>query len=226
MKIEFNTLYWPNTDPRLINSQKSVTKHFNIPVNYYEQAVPHGAWMDYVCKESKSDVIGFFDADCVPLDYTKILECIKYVSKHDTFLGCAQASNHISPKTHIFAAPCFFLVTKSCWEKINTSFSETYRSDVAEEFCYAAESIGQRYRAVYPSYFEREPVEGVWPLHNYGHYGIGTTFENTVYHLYQGRYSKNVDLFEQRCIDIINGTFTTEGAFNTKNYNYEGRKVA
>lgn len=224
MKVEINTLYWDNTPVKMINSHKKVIKHFDLDVNYYTQSVPHGVWMDHVCKESKSDVIGFFDGDCVPLSLTAVFKAIKYVKENNSFLGIAQASNHIHPKTHIYAAPAFFFITKSCWEEINTSFSETSRSDVAEEFCYRAEEKGKRYKCIYPTYFEGEPVEGVWPLSNYGYYGIGTVFGNSCYHLYQGRMGNNLEKFITRCNQIVEGKFITDEFYNaTEEYN--GRKV-
>ena len=48
-----------------------------------------------------------------------------------------------------------------------------------------------------------------------GYFGIGTIFDNSIYHLYQGRYNTNVELFEKRCQEIIDGTFNLEGAHNS-----------
>lgn len=225
MKVEICTLYWENTPVEMINAHKKVTEHFDLPVNYYTQSIPHGLWMDAICEQSESDVIGFLDGDCVPLSRDAIFDAIKYVSSNDTFLGVAQASNHIHPKTHIYAAPAFFFVTKSCWKKVATSFAETTRSDVAEEFSYVAEEKGIRYRALYPTYFEGEPVEGVWPLSNYGYYGIGTVFGNSCYHLYQGRMGNNLEKFQTRCDQIVNNGFSTNGFYNALD-DYKGRKVS
>lgn len=225
MKIEFNTLYWSNTPKEQIEQHIKVTEALGFPVNYYREDTRHGAWMDKVCKNSDSDIIGFFDSDCVPISRENIFNCLKYVKNSGTFLGIAQVSNHIPPKSHIYAAPAFYLINKKCWERLNTSFLETPRSDVAEELTYKAESIGMRYRCLYPSTFEREPVEGLWPLGNYGYYGIGTTFENTVYHLYQGRIGKNLELFLQRCEEIIQGKFTNENHFSAKTFEYSGKIV-
>lgn len=225
MKIEFNTLYWDNTPSEQIQAHKLVTDYFELPVNYYEENSPHGLWMDRICKQSQSDIIGFFDSDCVPLDKEKIIECVRYVQKTKTFLGVAQVSNHIHPKSHVYAAPAFYLIHKQCWEQLNTSFTETHRCDVAEEVTYTAEARGVRYRCLYPSTFEREPVEGVWPLGNYGYYGVGTTFENTVYHLYQGRMGNNLQLFIDRCKEIVDNTFDNRFHISSKTMEYKGKIV-
>lgn len=226
MKVEFNTLYWDNTPKEQMDAHRSVAEHFEIPINYYEENTPHGKWMDRVMRNSTSDLIVFFDSDCVPIVKETMMECIKYVQKTKTFLGIAQASNHILPKSHIYAAPAFYVMAKECWEKLGRpSFAESRRGDVAEEVSYIAESFGIRYRCLYPSTFEREPVEGVWPLGNYGYYGVGTTFENTVYHLYQGRMGNNIQLFVDRCKEIVEGTF--DNRFHTSSIvlDYKGRIV-
>ena len=67
MKVEFNTLYWDNTPIEQVTAHKQVTSHFNLPVNYYEENTPHGLWMDRVMRQSKSDIVVFFDSDCVQI---------------------------------------------------------------------------------------------------------------------------------------------------------------
>jgi hypothetical protein len=227
VKVEFNTLYWKNTPSIQIESHKAVMDSMGIPVNYYNEDIPHGAWMDMVMRRSTSDIVVFFDSDCVPINNSKIMECISFVRDKGTFLGIAQASNHIPPKTHVYAAPAFYVMKKDCWEHLGRpSFKETYRGDVAEEVTYTAEEMGVRYRCLYPSTFEREPVEGVWPLGNYGYYGIGTTFaHDTVYHLYQGRMSTNIELFAERCKEIVDGTFDNRLHISAQTMEYNGRIV-
>lgn len=226
MKVEINTLYWDNTPREQIDKHRQVTEHFKLPVNYYQENSPHGLWMDHVCRNSESDVIGFLDSDCVPLSREAVLDAINFVRTNNTFLGIAQVSNHIPPKTHIYAAPAFYFITKSCWRDLNTSFSETRRSDVGEELTYVAESKGKRYRCIYPATFEREPVEGIWPLSNYGYYGVGTTFGNYCYHLYQGRMGNNLQLFFDRCDEIVSGKFNNSTHINAKLFNYKGKMVS
>lgn len=216
MKIELHTLYWDN-GTRLVEAQKKVFEHFGVNVNYtHANGVGHGAWMNRVMDNTDSDVVGFIDNDCVVTNKDIIDHCAHYAFTHNSFIGAAQATNHIKPYSHIFAAPCFLFVSKKAYENLGRpTFAETPRSDVAEEFSYLAEEAALPYRALYPTHFEREPIEGLWKLSNFGYYGIGTHFMGGIYHLYQGRYNTNVELFEQRCEEIINGTFSLEGAHNS-----------
>jgi hypothetical protein len=226
MKAEIHSLHWNNVDQRLVQAQKTVLDKFGLSINYTKGNYPHGAWMDHVCRNSDADVLVFFDADCVPLDREIVDESIAYAIKNDSFVGLAQASNHIPPFSHVFAAPSFFVITRSCYEKLGSpSFSETRRSDVAQELSYIAEEKRKRYRCLYPTKFDGVPVEGVWRLSNYGLYGIGTLFANRVYHLYQGRFNHNVDLFCRRCEQIVQGNFdVTEMHDSLKEF--DGKVVA
>ena len=174
----------------------------------------------------ESDVVVTIEPDCVIINKNKVFDIIKYCLKNNTFTGIAQVSNHIPPKSHIYAAPGFYVMPTKLYKELgNPSFTETPRSDTAEEICYIAESKGIRYRSLRPTYFEGEPTEGLWPLASLGYYGIGTVFEDTVYHLYQSRFAQNIELYIKRCNEIINNTFTTEGMISSTTFNYKGNIV-
>lgn len=226
MNITVHSLHWNNVDRRIVDAHAKVMKKFDIPVNYTSANIPHGQWMNKICREMNSDVFVFFDADCVPLDREIVDESVKYAIKNDTFIGIAQASNHIPPFNHIFAAPAFFVITKSCYNSLgNPSFSENSRSDVAEEVSHIADSARKRYRCLYPTRFDGVPMEGVWRLSNYGYFGIGTLFADRIYHLYQGRFNKNIELFMKRCDQVVAGKFDmSEMHDSLKEFN--GRVVA
>jgi hypothetical protein len=211
MKIEFNSLHWNNVDRDMLSAHQRVMDYFKIPMNYDNRdGHNHGMWMQWVINNSSSDVIVFMEPDCIPLNNV-YLEYIKYAKRNETFVGIAQVSNHILPKSHIYAAPGFYAISKKAYEKLGRpSFTETRRSDTAEEICYMAEEKGMKYRALMPTYFEKPSSEGIWPLSNLGYYGIGTVFDNSIYHLYQSRMAENIEMFVKRCNQVIRDEFTTE----------------
>jgi hypothetical protein len=216
MKTEFHSLYWDNIDHRIVDAQSKVFHKFKIPIMYTKGNHPHGTWMNAICRNSDADILVYFDADCVPLDREIVYESIEYAAKNNSFVGLAQVTNHISPCSHIFAAPSFFVITKSCYEQLGQpSFSETPRADVAEEVSYAAENVKKRYKCLYPTRFDGVPVEGVWRLSNYGLYGIGTLFQDRIYHLYQSRFNHNVELFMRRCDQICSDKFDVTGMYDS-----------
>lgn len=222
MKVEFHSLHWNNVDKDMIQAHKRVMGHFNIPMNYHNlHGVGHGGWLDNVISSADSDVVVVFEPDCIPLN-KNFINYIKYVQKNDTFIGIAQVSNHIPPRSHIYAAPGFFCIRKTAYDRLGRpSFSETKRSDVGEELCYIAEERNVKYRALMPTYFEKESTEGLWYLSNLGYYGIGTVFDDSIYHLYQSRMAENIELFIKRCEEVINGNFTTSNFNKATTFNYE-----
>jgi hypothetical protein len=212
MNVEIHTLAWPNTDAKLVQAHTDVCKHLGIDVAYTLQRLPHGLWMNEIMAQSKSDVVGFLDIDCIPTNKLIVEQSIDYCAQNKSFVGIAQASNHIKPCSHIFAAPAFFFIWRETWEALQRpTFSEVLDiADVAENVSYAAEMEGVRYKTLYPTHYTKTPDEGPWNLHTYGVYGIGTHFEGGVYHLYQARMNNNVELFVDTAKQIMDGTFTTD----------------
>lgn len=226
MKVEFNSLHWDNVDKDMLAAHKRVMSYFEIPVNYHSTNTNHGFWMQQVIGRSNSDVIVIIEPDCIPLNKEKLLNYIKYAYHNETFVGIAQVSNHIFPKSHIYAAPGFYAMSSKAYNKLGRpSFTEERNSDTAEAVCYIAEDKGIRYRSLMPTCFEKESSEGLWPLGSLGYYGIGTVFDDAIYHLYQSRMAENIELFVKRCDQVIDGTFTTDGFHSSTTFSYDGNIV-
>ena len=224
MNVEIHTLAWPNTHVDMLKSHSDVCRHLGLEVGYSIQQTPHGQWMDNILANSASDVVGFLDIDCVPTNRKVVDDAIFYAAENKSFVGIAQVSNHIPPRSHIFASPAFFFIWRKTWKAMQRpTFSETPNSDVAENVSYAAEISGIRYKTLYPTHWTAEPVEGhAWRLHTYGLYGVGTHFEEGVYHLFQGRIERNIQMFVNRCDDIIKGKFSTEHMMDSR-HPYHGK---
>lgn len=209
--VEFHSFHWDNFSPKVLEMHAKVMQHFNIDIKYTQKNISHGEWLDEVLKNAKCKVVVIIEPDLIPLNREIIDTAIEYVICENTFLGCAQVSNHIAPATHIYAAPSFFVISLDCYKKLGyPSFkSIPSKADVAENISYIAEQKGIRYRTLFPTCFEKAPKEGAWPLASYGHYGIGTVFSNSVYHLFQSRLQSNIDLFVKRCDEVLQGKFDT-----------------
>lgn len=226
-EVEFHSFHWDNFDRKVLSAHKRVMEHFNLNVNYTQENIPHGEWLNRVIGNAKSKVVAIIEPDLIPLNREIVEQAAHYVYENDTFLGCAQASNHIHPACHIFASPAFFFITPSCYERLGRSsfMPIKYRSDVAEEISFRAEKLGIRYRTLYPTCFEVDPVEGVWALGSYGFYGIGTVFDDSVYHLFQSRFAQNVELFVRRCDEVIQGAFDSSEFIPSITFNDSSRMV-
>ncbi len=212
MKISIHSLHWDNTSD-IAEMHKEVTKHLNIKVNYHNlDGMRHGHWCNEIMRLDDADIIGFMDIDCIPTNREIVDRCINWAATNDSFIGLAQSSNHIAPATHVSAACTFMFITKKCYEYLGKpSFLESPRGDVSQELSHVADEMRKTYRAIYPLCYDKEPAEGKWRLNNYGYFGIGTYYPGGIYNLFQGRYKENRDLFEKRCKQVIDGTFTIDG---------------
>ena len=211
LTVSINTLYWPNTDPNIVKSHSDVMKHLGLEVNYTIDERNHGGWMDAAMEHLDADIICFLDIDCVLTNLKVFEDTLDWVAKNKSFAGIAQVSNHIKPASHIYAAPAFLMVHKDAWRYLQKpTFAETPWADVAENFSYAAEMGGLKYKTLMPTHYYKRPEGERWFLHSYGEYGIGTHFEGGVFHLYQGRHPQNQQLFKRVCRDIIKGKFSTD----------------
>lgn len=226
--IEFHSFHWDNFNTDILNAHRRVMSHFGLNVQYTQENIPHGIWLDRVIGQSTAKVVAIIEPDCIPLNLDIVLQSAQYVYEHNTFLGNAQVSNHIHPATHIFTSPAFFFITPNCYKQLGSpSFNSIAgKSDVAENLCYIAEQQGVRYRTLFPTCFEREPIEGIWRLSSYGYYGVGTVFADSVYHLFQSRLSSNVELFIKRCEQVIQGNFDSSNFISSTSFNIQGKIVS
>lgn len=215
---------------RIEAARLKVDKAFGMTIPRPAKQLPLEQWFDVVAATAPSDVVGFLDADCVPTDPSVLDEMASWAHRHRSITGLAQASNHIPPADRVYACPACFFMHKDVWDAMGRpSFRHRRGFDYAALVCQQARALGVRYKALYPSHWEEEPEEGAWWLHNYGVYGIGTFYplgggSRGIYHLCQSRMGTHADLFEKRCGQIIDGTFTTEGMRRCTD-DYDGRVV-
>jgi hypothetical protein len=205
MKASIHCLRWTNNNPRVMEHHKKVFDHFDLPVTYTEANIHHGDWINAVLNQGDSDIFVFVDSDCVPLNREAVTEAIEYCA-NGYLVGNAQVTNCIKAKHDLFCAPSFLVVNKQYYESIGKpSAKNDDRNDVAQALTRAAVEREKRIKMYFPTSFQSIPVGGIWRLSSYGYYGIGTVYDNKMYHLYQTRLSKNVDLFVDTCSRILEG---------------------
>ena len=207
MKVSINTLSWSNNNVEVVNNHKMVMDHFHIPVNYTEENINHGMWIDRTLNTVDADIFVFMDSDCVPLSRVALDESIDYC-KRGYLIGNAQVTNCISAKHDLFCAPSFFVISKEMYfalGKPSAVNNNDRRTDIAQEFTRKAVEQERRIKMHYPTSFQGVPQGGIWRLSGYGYYGIGTVYDNKFYHLYQTRFAKNVGLFVDTCNHIVSG---------------------
>ena len=80
------------------------------------------------------------------------------------------------------------------------SYLETYRSDCGEELSYVAREKGFEVKYIR---FSR-CVQPEWHLKENIKFGIGSSYEDLVYHNFQSRESTSLDMFIKKCKEVLN----------------------
>jgi hypothetical protein len=196
--------FMPNINEKTVELQKRVVDKLNVskyPFFQFKGEMRHPTFIDYfwalnglapdymkdagIKQEFDFDVVLFLDIDCIPLSEKAIDFYIERASK-DILIGNAQRSNHLQNDKHVFAAPSACCLNRSVYEKMQRpSAVETNRSDVSEEWTWAAEKFGVDVEITMPTKFDKAPHKYDWednkdPYWELGEgmpvYGIGTTF--------------------------------------------------
>ena len=79
MNFEIHTLYYKNSNPIFFDFHSKIMKKFDVPVQYTNETLNVGVWMDKVMNNSKSDIVGFIDIDCLVTNKDIINKCLSNV---------------------------------------------------------------------------------------------------------------------------------------------------
>ena len=217
LRMRVHTLAWPDVDTRMVNAHEGVVRHFGLTASYYRVHMPHGEWMDKVCKdefETGAEVVCFLEIDCVPTCETIMARAYRWTKESRGVLGIAQSANHLNSR-HIYAGPAFYMVHRDAWKKVGKTFSEQPDCDVAQLFTKSCEGLGVPVRCLYPTHYLYPADEGRWALGNYGYFGRGTHYSGGVFHMFQGRSNNAINTFVDVCGKITGNTFSTEGWYES-----------
>jgi len=231
------TYYMPNVSDKTPFLQKKVIEKYNksnVRVYQIKGDARHGAFIDIfwimngvpmdgmenfnIEQQFDHDVVLMLDIDCIPLSENAIDYYLEEAA-NGKLIGNAQRSNHIENGQHLFAAPSAMAISKETFLKIGKPVAkETLRSDVVEEYTWAAEENGVPVELILPQHYEKAPHKYNWekdqnpwwalktgmPV-----YGIGTTFGNEekgslYYHNFQIFHPGNQEMFWARCEKELN----------------------
>ena len=238
MKVCIASYFMENINPKTVELQKKVIEKFNplkIPHISMQGKISHASFIDYVWalngqppvnmkdhnikQELDFDAVLFLDIDCVPLN-DKAMQIYLSRALEGVIIGNAQRSGHIENDNHLFAAPSAVALSRETFDKIGRpSALETIRSDVLEEYTWAAEQVGVRVELALPTKYEgdvyrydyekdRRPY---WTLENgLPNYGLGTTFGSEgigdlFWHNFQIFLPGQQERFWKKCEELLNG---------------------
>jgi hypothetical protein len=240
------SIFRKNIDINTVQLQAQVVNKFapNIKHYQFQLEMPHGVAIDYfwsqngvavdkfieatggrdVPQGSAHDAVLILDIDAIPLNERAIQKFFDaaYAGK---LIGNAQRSNHLDNGQHLFAASSCACLTLGTFVSIGrpSAYENPPRSDVLEEYTWAAEEKGVEVELLLPKRYERPPVrfewEGgdqpdYWQLKDgMPKYGVGTTFGDEegdlFYHQFQIAFGDHQEMFQNKCREILND-FTPE----------------
>jgi hypothetical protein len=235
------SFFMDNVDMKTVGLQRSVVEKFNRShVKHYQINVnmEHGVAIDYFMALNGSpvaaflddegkprvepkmdhDAVLFLDIDCVPLCDRAIDTYLAY-AYNGSIAGNAQRSNHIENGQNVFAAPSATAITKATYDKIGRpSAYPNQRSDVLEEYTFAAKEKGVRLDLAMPLRYDEAPVRYSWEkdtdpfwklADGMPNYGIGTTYGDKIgdlfYHQFQIFVGDSQSKFWKKCESILTG---------------------
>ena len=202
MNVGIFSLYWDNIDPLVPYYQKRIFDHFELPINQHRiNGLDHGEWMDWVLERNEDiDIITFFDADCIPVNKQNTMNYVQ-LALDGMLVGNEQASNHLDA-SRAFAAPSFFPVNRKMWKALGKpSCKAHYDGDVAQMLTDTWRYHNKPVHLIPVTDFEVPK----WNLPDRPmSYGIGTTYGNATYHLFEVRDNTNIDRFVNKAKEILN----------------------
>lgn len=228
----------PNINRKTVELQREVVNklnpqkypHYQFTVN---MDVRHGVFLDYfwglngvkagvLAKQNieqtmNHQVVIILDIDCIPVS-ENALEYYAQNALNGKLIGNAQRTNHLQNNQHVFAAPSASAISRETYVKIGVpSALETDRSDVLEEYTWAAEQANVSVEKVMPLRFDAPPQRYDWekdqpPYWNLADgmpkYGMGTTYGDAdrgelFWHNFQIRMPGQEERFWNKCEEVL-----------------------
>ena len=224
----------PNINRKTVEMQREAVAKFNKPKYPHYQFmvgmdVRHGVFIDYfwgmngvkagvLAKENieqkmDHDVVIILDIDCIPVS-DNAFEYYAQEALKGNLIGNAQRTNHLQNNQHVFAAPSASAISRSTFIKIGApSALETDRSDVLEEYTWAAEQHNVNVIKIMPTRFDAPPQRYDWEKNQPPYwdladgmpkYGMGTTYGDSergemFWHNFQIRMPGQEERFWNKC---------------------------
>ncbi|WP_434037637.1 hypothetical protein [Formosa sp. 4Alg 33] len=207
MKIHISTFYKSNISDYLLFYQKQVFKMLGLELNQIcDNDISHGDFMTRILRDTEADYFVIFDIDCIPLKKEAISRVIEEI-KDNTISGCAQTAKHFNNGKNIYVGPCFFAISKEVYNLLgrpDLNENKVLEVDAGGILSKLAPEYGVKLNYWYPTDVEEEK----WELYPDKVFGIGTTYEGLVYHLFESRYQKNIVKFIRKSNATINNNWS------------------
>lgn len=203
MKLGLYSLYWDNIDLAIPAAQRRVCDHLKLPLQQHRiNGLDHGEWIDWVLEREKNDVSVFLDIDCIPLSRAVFLQNARWTDQFQGLCGAKACANHLD-KTRAYAGPWYLFVSLERWRILDRcSACVDHGYDVAQNLTEAWLFYRGALTLIWPTMCEIP----LWDLPDKKQaYGIGTTYGEHCYHLFEARSGEHTELFLKACERVITG---------------------
>jgi hypothetical protein len=210
MNYKIFSYYNDNIPSEVIISQKRVFDLFQIPIIQIKYSNDDGDWkiLDQIISDNSNvDYLIFFDIDCIPLT-DKFLEVILAdIKNDDTLSGMAQACNHKGNPDHLYVGKAFMGLSLKLFRMVGSpSMQENFSCDTSEYLTFKVRDEGYKVKYWMPTSVKIPK----WRLSTYGNFGLGTIYEDMIYHEFniaKSPYYNNefsVNDFIKCCNEMVN----------------------
>lgn len=187
-----------NIDKLIPQYQKEVFNKFGYRVDQIMHNQKHGDAIDSYLQNSEWNEIAIFDIDCIPLN-NHVLNHAKAMIRSGNIFGASQRANHI-PDSEVYVSPAFICFTREQYENIKCTFNETQWHDVGSLFSSEAKRLGYSLSMLIPVEVEVPK----WNLTGGLMFGLGTNYQNMVYHAFESRFNhESTSMFINKCKEVL-----------------------
>lgn len=201
MNARAYTLYWDNLDPRIVSAQKAVFDHLGLALNQHRiHGTDHGEWIDWVMTRMDDvDVFFFIDIDAIPLSKERVMQNIA-TAANGTLVGAEGAANHLDPNKSYVGA-WYSFINRKAWNAVGRPTAQASPlSDVCQLWTETWKACNLPVKLIEPTSSQKPK----WDLPNRPQaYGVGTTYEDECYHLFEARNAENQELFLAKCDEML-----------------------
>ena len=195
------TVYNEVNPKDVVESQRKVFEYFGEKIIQIKPDVwrGHASTVDAYLTENEWDHVILMDIDCIPLNKNVIKDARDWALNNLGLYSVAQNPNHI-PNAVDYASPAFIAFSKKTYEELgNPSFQQTQKWDVGGELTHRAIEKNMTIKLMYPSEVEIPK----WKLANGSMFGIGTTYDNKVYHHFESRKFNHSNIMNSKIKSIL-----------------------
>lgn len=185
-------------NPQILTYQKAVFSKLGFNIIQYISNESHAEALHHFINISTSEFIIIFDVDCIPLNKDFCHVILNQIEDKNTLSGVKGCVNHID-LNRFYVHPCFMGFSKSLYYDVGLpSFKEDSNGDVAQSF--TEKCIEYNKNIVYWNVTDVQTKK--WKLGN-DWFGLGTVYENLIYHQYEIRFPENHPNFIEKCKSIL-----------------------